>query len=176
MRRRAADAVERVRHGLRRAGRPARAARVGYAATTAMAMTNGDGGPAPRIQSAERNRSRVQAFGRACRGRGRLVGLGGVGPARGDARRGRGRRAVRPTAFCRRCARAPHVWMVRSSVRHTRTGTGTARARLDSAVERALESARRRYDRHDRLSTDQVEHENPVENIWDKHEATGLVM
>ena len=51
-----------------------------------------------------------------------------------------------------------------------------ARAPLDSAVERALESARRRYDRHDRLSTDQVEHENPVENIWDKHEATGLVM
>ena len=66
--------------------------------------------------------------------------------------------------------------MVQSSVRHTGTGTGTARARLDSAVERALESARRRYDRHDRLSTDQVEHENPVENIWDKHEATGLVM
>ena len=73
-------------------------------------------------------------------------------------------------------ARAPHVWMVQSSVRHTGTGTGTARAPLDSAVERALESARRRYDRHDRLSTDQVEHENPVENIWDKHEATGLVM
>ena len=33
-----------------------------------------------------------------------------------------------------------------------------------------------RYDRHDRLRTDQVELENPVENIWDKHEASGLVM
>ena len=53
--------------------------------------------------------------------------------AEADERYGRRRSAAdsHPHRVPLAAARAPHVWMVQSSVRHTCTGTGTARARLD---------------------------------------------